>query len=71
MPVIDARIRWHETQTFPCDIDHAVIGLMDPVHAAFVHDHWWWKKTPRVKEKHYAPLPNGFSGSTQTLGRRS
>jgi len=60
VPVLDARIRWHETQTFPCNIDHAVIGLMDPVHAAYVHDHWWWKKTPKVKEKHYAPLPNGF-----------
>jgi phenylpropionate dioxygenase-like ring-hydroxylating dioxygenase large terminal subunit len=52
--------RWHETQRFGCGIDHAVIGLMDPVHAAYVHDHWWWKVTPRVKEKHYAPLPTGF-----------
>ena len=60
VPMIDSRIRWHETQMFPCDIDHAVIGLMDPCHAAFVHDHWWWKKTPKVKEKHYAPLPLGF-----------
>ena len=33
---------------------------MDPVHAAYVHDHWWWKRTPRLKEKHYAPLPTGF-----------
>ena len=52
--------RWSEIQQFPCDIDHAVIGLMDPVHAAYVHDHWWWKRTPRLKEKHYAPLPTGF-----------
>jgi len=52
--------RWREIQTFPCDIDHAVIGLMDPVHAAYVHAHWWWRRTPRLKEKHYAPLPNGF-----------
>lgn len=52
--------KWTEVQTFPCDIDHAVIGLMDPVHAAYVHDHWWWKRTPRVKEKHYEPLPTGF-----------
>jgi phenylpropionate dioxygenase-like ring-hydroxylating dioxygenase large terminal subunit len=52
--------RWSETQIFSCDIDHAVIGLMDPAHAAYVHDHWWWKRTPRLKKKHYAPLPNGF-----------
>jgi len=54
------KIRWHETQLFRCSIDHAVIGLMDPAHAAYVHDHWWWKRKPRLKEKHYAPLPTGF-----------
>ena len=60
VPISDATPRWNEIQQFPCDIDHAVIGLMDPVHAAYVHDHWWWKRTPRLKEKHYAPLPTGF-----------
>jgi phenylpropionate dioxygenase-like ring-hydroxylating dioxygenase large terminal subunit len=54
------KMRWTEKQTFACGIDHAVIGLMDPAHGPYVHAHWWWKKTPRVKEKHYAPLPNGF-----------
>ncbi len=58
--IADPKPRWTEIQTFRCDIDHAVIGLMDPVHAAYVHDHWWWKRTPRLKEKHYAPLPTGF-----------
>ncbi|MBV9548314.1 MAG: Rieske (2Fe-2S) protein, partial [Alphaproteobacteria bacterium] len=61
VPMIDSRIRWHETQMFPCGIDHAVIGLMDPCHAAYVHDHWWWKTRPRLKEKHYAPLSMGFT----------
>ena len=60
VPISDPHPRWTEIQTFRCDIDHAVIGLMDPVHAAYVHDHWWWKRTPRAKEKHYAPLPTGF-----------
>jgi phenylpropionate dioxygenase-like ring-hydroxylating dioxygenase large terminal subunit len=55
--------RWREIQTFPCGVDHAVIGLMDPVHAAYVHDHWWWKRPMRLKEKHYAPLPMGFTMS--------
>ncbi len=55
--------RWVEIQTFGCSVDHAVIGLMDPVHAAFVHDHWWWKRPMRLKEKHYGPLPMGFTMS--------
>ncbi len=59
-PGVSHPTRWTETQTFACGIDHAVIGLMDPAHAAYVHDHWWWKRTPRLKEKHYAPLPTGF-----------
>ena len=56
----DHKMRWTEIQNFACGIDHAVIGLMDPAHGPYVHAHWWWKKTPRVKEKHYAPFPNGF-----------
>jgi len=59
-PGVNHPMRWTETQTFGCGIDHAVIGLMDPVHAAYVHDHWWWKRTPRLKEKHYEALPTGF-----------
>ncbi len=49
--VPNARPRWRESQTFPCDIDHAVIGLMDPAHAPYVHGRWWWKRAPRLKEK--------------------
>ncbi len=48
------------SQTFHCPIDHAVIGLMDPAHAPYVHGRWWWRVKPRVKEKAYGPLPNGF-----------
>src|SRR2546423_10091660 len=55
-----AKPRWVESQTFHCGIDDAVIGLMDPAHAPYVHGRWWWRKTPRVKTKDYAPLPNGF-----------
>ena len=58
--VANAKPRWSISQTFACAIDHAVIGLMDPAHAPFVHGRWWWRVTPRVKEKNYAPLPNGF-----------
>jgi phenylpropionate dioxygenase-like ring-hydroxylating dioxygenase large terminal subunit len=56
----NSRPRWVESQLFHCDIDHAVIGLMDPAHAAYVHGRWWWKVRPKEKTKHYAPLPTGF-----------
>ena len=60
VPVPNAKPRWVESQTFACSIDHAVIGLMDPAHAPYVHGRWWWRVRPREKVKHYAPLPNGF-----------
>lgn len=52
--------RWVESQTFACGMDHAVIGLMDPAHAPYVHGRWWWRVRPRVKSKDYAPLAKGF-----------
>ncbi|MGA9795744.1 MAG: aromatic ring-hydroxylating dioxygenase subunit alpha [Rhizomicrobium sp.] len=58
--VPNAKPRWIESQTFHCNIDHAVIGLMDPAHAPYVHGRWWWRVTPRLKEKNYAPLERGF-----------
>jgi phenylpropionate dioxygenase-like ring-hydroxylating dioxygenase large terminal subunit len=58
--VPSAKPRWLVSQTFHCAIDHAVIGLMDPAHAPYVHGRWWWKVTPRLKTKAYAPLPTGF-----------
>jgi phenylpropionate dioxygenase-like ring-hydroxylating dioxygenase large terminal subunit len=47
---------------FPCDIDHAVIGLMDPSHGPFVHQSWWWRsgKSIHAKEKKFAPRHRGF-----------
>lgn len=52
--------RWSESQTFHCYIDHAVIGLMDPAHAPYVHGRWWWRRKPRLKSKDYAPQTRGF-----------
>lgn len=60
VPVTNATPRWVESQTFTCGIDHAVIGLMDPAHAPYVHGRWWWRVKPREKTKHYEPLPTGF-----------
>ena len=45
--VANARPRWRESQTFRCAIDHAVIGLMDPAHAPYVHGRWWWRDAAR------------------------
>ena len=47
---------------FPCQIDHAVIGLMDPAHGPFVHRSWWWrtKKSIHAKQKQFAPTARGF-----------
>jgi len=58
--VPNAKPRWSISQTFRCAIDHAVIGLMDPAHAPYVHGRWWWRVKPREKAKNYAPGPNGF-----------
>ncbi|MDJ1184948.1 aromatic ring-hydroxylating dioxygenase subunit alpha [Roseofilum casamattae] len=55
----------YETTIFPCHIDHAIIGLMDPAHGPYVHDAWWWRsgpkrRKPKLKEKQYEPVPLGF-----------
>lgn len=60
VPVANAKPRWLISQTFQCAIDHAVIGLMDPAHAPYVHGRWWWRVKPKLKQKAYEPLPTGF-----------
>ncbi|MEL6137010.1 MAG: aromatic ring-hydroxylating dioxygenase subunit alpha [Cyanobacteria bacterium J06628_6] len=52
-----------DTAFFDCDVDQAIIGLMDPAHGPYVHTAWWWRSGPRqfrVKEKPYEPTPLGF-----------
>jgi phenylpropionate dioxygenase-like ring-hydroxylating dioxygenase large terminal subunit len=52
-----------ETVRFEGDIDHAVVGLMDPAHGPFVHRSWWWRSRRSIhqKEKEFAPSPWGFT----------
>ena len=47
----------------PCNIDHAVVGLMDPAHGPFVHRSWWWRKAGSIHEKSkaFAASPYGFT----------
>ena len=54
--------RLFETQIFPCPLDHAVMGLMDPAHGPFVHTSWWWRPptSAHEKEKRFAPSEYGF-----------
>jgi phenylpropionate dioxygenase-like ring-hydroxylating dioxygenase large terminal subunit len=51
-----------ESVVLPCNIDHSVIGLIDPAHVTFVHQSWFWrsKKSLRIKEKHFEPTAMGF-----------
>lgn len=52
-----------EAQLFPCPIDHAVVGLMDPAHGPFVHKAWWWRseKSIHAKAKKYEASHLGFT----------
>jgi len=52
-----------ETATFPCAVDHAVIGLMDPAHGPFVHQSWWWRSRRSIhkKAKEFGPSELGFT----------
>lgn len=52
----------HLTADLPCNVDHGIIGLMDPAHGPFVHQSWWWRsgKSIHLKEKHFEPIPQGF-----------
>ncbi|MFZ0313601.1 MAG: Rieske 2Fe-2S domain-containing protein [Candidatus Korobacteraceae bacterium] len=50
------------TADLPCNIDHGIIGLMDPAHGPFVHQSWWWRSQASIheKEKHFEPIDGGF-----------
>ncbi len=49
----------HELQ---CDMDNAVIGLIDPSHVPSVHGSWLWRSKHQLKRKtkHYGPRERGF-----------
>jgi phenylpropionate dioxygenase-like ring-hydroxylating dioxygenase large terminal subunit len=50
------------TFRFPCYVDHAVIGLMDPAHAPYVHRAWWWRGQSLFDESRvFDPSPYGFT----------
>jgi phenylpropionate dioxygenase-like ring-hydroxylating dioxygenase large terminal subunit len=61
------------TMTFPCFIDHAVVGLMDPAHVPFVHRAWWWRADAILSEevKTFDPSPYGFTMRRHRLERQT
>ncbi|HWW97116.1 MAG TPA: Rieske 2Fe-2S domain-containing protein [Edaphobacter sp.] len=59
VPKFSARFRTaHLTAELPCNVDHGIIGLMDPAHGPFVHQAWWWRSRTSIHEKtkHFEPL---------------
>lgn len=52
----------HLTAELPCNVDHGIIGLMDPAHGPFVHQAWWWRSRASIHEKtkHFEPIEQGF-----------
>jgi phenylpropionate dioxygenase-like ring-hydroxylating dioxygenase large terminal subunit len=63
----------HLSSELPCNIDHGIIGLMDPAHGPFVHQAWWWRSRHSIheKEKHFEPIPQGFRMSAHTPSANS
>jgi phenylpropionate dioxygenase-like ring-hydroxylating dioxygenase large terminal subunit len=52
----------HLAADLPCNVDHGIIGLMDPAHGPFVHQAWWWRSRASIREKtkKFEPIPEGF-----------
>src|SRR3984893_5009607 len=74
VPKFSARFRTaHLTAELPCNVDHGIIGLMDPAHGPFVHQAWWWRSRSSIheKQKHFEPIPHGFRMSAHTPSSNS
>ena len=52
LPTFSPRFRSaHLSADLPCNVDHGIIGLMDPAHGPFVHQAWWWRSAASIHEK--------------------
>lgn len=63
----------HISRPLKCNIDHGIVGLMDPAHGPFVHQSFWWrsKGSIRAKAKQFEALPDGFRMSAHTPSSNS
>jgi phenylpropionate dioxygenase-like ring-hydroxylating dioxygenase large terminal subunit len=65
VPKFSARFRTaHIAADLPCNVDHGIIGLMDPAHGPFVHQSWWWRSRGSIhaKEKLFEPILDAENG---------
>lgn len=69
----DKKFMHVETMRLPTDIDHSVIGLIDPAHVTFVHQSWFWRTAgnAKLKEKHFVPDMLGFKMKRHTPSANS
>ena len=60
--VVGGGPKFVDRMDFDAHMDHAVVGLMDPTHAPYVHGQWWSRKTKgqHDKTKAFAPADRGF-----------
>ena len=74
LPKFSERFRTaHLRADLPCNVDHGIIGLMDPAHGPFVHQSWWWRSKASIHEKtkHFEPIPEGFRMSSHAPSANS
>lgn len=69
----DVRYQILDIMQFPCYLDHAIVGLMDPAHVPFVHRAWWWRADPTLSDeiKKFIPSPYGFTMARHKLERQT
>jgi phenylpropionate dioxygenase-like ring-hydroxylating dioxygenase large terminal subunit len=63
LPVFGGHYRMtHLWADLDVNVDHGIIGLMDPAHGPFVHQAWWWRgrRSIHAKEKTFEPIERGF-----------
>jgi phenylpropionate dioxygenase-like ring-hydroxylating dioxygenase large terminal subunit len=66
VPKFSGRFRSaHLSADLPCNVDHGIIGLMDPAHGPFVHQAWWWRSAASIHEKtkHFEPIFDYYAGA--------
>lgn len=61
--VVGGEAKMVESMDFDAQVDHAVVGLMDPAHGPYVHQQWWWRSEHSMHEKAKAfePREHGFA----------
>ena len=74
LPKFSSRYRSaHLVADLPCNVDHGIIGLMDPAHGPFVLQAWWWRSRASIHEKtkQFEPIPQGFRMSPHSPSSNS